>query len=307
VTAPPDAASRIAGVNGVAAAAPRYEANAADSFDLGQTFELIAFPGDHTTFEAPDLAEGRRVRSPTEAEVGLGLAQALDLHPGETLAAQLFGGGEVRFRVVGIVHALRKEGRVAYVQPDRLLAADPFVLPTVAVRIERDASLAEVRRDLAVLGFVPDEVGGLGSEGLARSERFVNVLGALLFTVAGLDGLVCLYALVQMLALTASERRRAVAVVRACGASRAQVTAIFAGAALTIATLAAPVAVSIQRFAAAPLVSRLAVSYVELPLAAGLEESLVVVGGLAAIALGAAVWVARSALSEPIVVGLRDE
>jgi ABC-type antimicrobial peptide transport system permease subunit len=307
VVASPGDVSRIAALEGVAAAAPRYETNAADSFDLGQAFEVVAFPGDHTVFEAPDLAEGRRIRTAGEVEVGLGLAQALDLHPGESLAAQVFGGGEIRFRVVGIVRALRKEGRIAYVRPDRLIGADPFLRQTVAVRVAAGASVGNVRAELRRLGFVPDEVGGLGSEGLARSERFVDVLGALLFTVAGIDGLVCLYALVQMLALTAQERRRAVAVMRACGGSRAQVTALFAGAALTIAALAAPVALALERLAVGPLVSRLAVSYVDLPLAAGLAESLVVVAGLVAIALGAAIWVARDAVSEPVVVGLRDE
>ena len=53
----------------------------------------------------------------------LGLADALGLRPGATLAVQLEGAGEVRFRVVGVVRALERDGRIAYVQPDRLLAA----------------------------------------------------------------------------------------------------------------------------------------------------------------------------------------
>ena len=65
------------------------------------------------------------MRGPGEAEVGLGLADALGLRPGATLAVQLEGAGEVRFRVVGVVRALERDGRIAYVQPDRLLAADP--------------------------------------------------------------------------------------------------------------------------------------------------------------------------------------
>ena len=80
--------------------APRYQVEVADSFRLGEPLRLVAFPGDHTAFEAPPLAEGRRVRGPGEAEVGLGLADALGLRPGATLAVQLEGAGELRFRVV---------------------------------------------------------------------------------------------------------------------------------------------------------------------------------------------------------------
>ena len=47
------------------------------------------------------------------------------LRPGATLAVQTAGGGEARFRVVGIVRALERDGRIAYVRPARLLAAQP--------------------------------------------------------------------------------------------------------------------------------------------------------------------------------------
>src|SRR5204862_238488 len=79
----------------------RYFVDGADAFALGQPVRLIAYPGDHTRFESPPLASGRRVAAPNEAEVGLGLAQALGLEVGTTLAVDL-QGGEARFRVVGI-------------------------------------------------------------------------------------------------------------------------------------------------------------------------------------------------------------
>src|SRR5439155_7968847 len=110
---------RIGGLPGVAAAARGYEVTAADSFQLAEPFSVIAFPGDHTRFEAPALAQGRRLRRPDEVEVGLGLAQILNLYPGSTLAAQLPNGRELRYRVVGVVRALERQGRVAYVQAGR--------------------------------------------------------------------------------------------------------------------------------------------------------------------------------------------
>ena len=82
-------ASVARSVPGVQAAAPRYELQAADSFSLGETIDVIAYPGDHTIFEAPPLTAGRRLRGADEAEVGAGLADALGLSPGSTLAIAL--------------------------------------------------------------------------------------------------------------------------------------------------------------------------------------------------------------------------
>ena len=122
----------------------RYAVDAADSFRLGETLRLVAFPGDHTEFEAPPLASGRRVRGPGDVEVGLGLADALGLRPGSTLAAQLPSGEEVRFRVSGVVRALENDGRIAWVRSDRLLAASPRLGASLAVRLEPGADRAAV-------------------------------------------------------------------------------------------------------------------------------------------------------------------
>src|SRR5262249_1924420 len=84
---------------GVRSAASRYEIRAADSFDLGESLKVIGYAGDHTRFEAPPLAEGRRLRGMNEAEVGVGLAGALGLRPGSTLALAVPGGGDLHLRV----------------------------------------------------------------------------------------------------------------------------------------------------------------------------------------------------------------
>jgi ABC-type antimicrobial peptide transport system permease subunit len=311
VSAPPTRLSAIRRIPGVSDAAARYEIDAADSFDLGEIFQLIAFDEDHTRFEAPPLAEGRRIANDREVEVGLGLAQALELHPGATLAAQLPSGAEVRFRVAGVVRALPNHGRVAYVEPRRLLAAAPFLSSTIAVRLEPGANAAAVRRAAAATGAVASSSGGLGGDAVqgwaTRNSGFVSVLVALLRAVAVLDGVVCLYVLVQMLALTAQERRSAVAVLRALGASRAQVTAVFAGSALVVVALAAPTAALAERGALGPVVSRLAAAYVSLPLGAGAVAVAIVALGGVATALAAAAYVARAAVRERVVAGLRTE
>ncbi len=149
---PADRAADVRALPGVADAAPRYVAQGADSFALGEPVKLVAFPGDHTRFEDPPLDDGRRLRRNDEAEVGVGLAQALGIGVGSTLAVQLPSGGEARFRVVGTVRALDDSGRVAYVRPARVLAADPGASPQIVVKLARGADRAAVARRLASAG-----------------------------------------------------------------------------------------------------------------------------------------------------------
>ena len=303
--------ARIHSVPGVADAAPRYQVDAADSFDLGESFQLIGLPGDGTRFEAPPLQSGRRVLAPDEADVGLGLAQALDLHIGGTLAAQLPSGREARFRVVGIVEALRNQGLLAYVQPPRLRAAIPLLAAEIAVKLSPNADVNLVRNILLSRGVDSERTGGIAEEnGVAGSfgrTSFLRVLAALLRSVAFLDGLVCVYALAQMLSLIARERRRAVAVVRAIGASRLQVLAVFAGSALLVTAIAAPVGILAERLVLGPEVARLAVSYVALSLRAGVQPILLVLAGLTAAVASASALATRAATAEAIVVPLREE
>ncbi len=310
----PAAESSLASIRrvpGVADAAPRYQVEAADSFDLGESFELIGLPDDGTRFEAPPLSSGRRVHAADEADVGLGLAQALDLHVGGALAAQLPSGREARFRVVGIVEALRNQGLLAYVQPQRLRAGIPSLAPDIVVRLRPDADVNRVRNILLSRGVDSERTGGIAEENGAAGSfgrtSFLRVLATLLRSVAFLDGLVCVYALAQMLALIARERRRAVAVVRAIGASRAQILAVFAGSALLVAVLAAPIGILAERLVLGPEVARLAVSYVTLPLRAGLQPIVLVLAGLAVAVACASAWATRAATAEAIVVPLREE
>lgn len=297
-------------VPGVVAAAPRYETDAADSFDLGESFTLVGFGGDVTRYEAPPLAAGRRVRADDEVDVGLGLAQALDLHVGAVLAAQLPSGREVRFRVVGIVDALRNEGLIAYVRARRLRAAMPWASADIAVKLSPGANLDRVRNILLGRGASSQKTGGISADsgiGTTRRTSFLRVLATLLRSVAVLDGLVCVYALAQMLALVARERRRAVALVRALGGSRPQIFALFAGAALVVAAVATPVGIALQHVVLGPAVAGLAVSYVTLSLGAGRSAILVVLAGVVVATALAAGLATRSATADAIVTPLRED
>jgi ABC-type antimicrobial peptide transport system permease subunit len=290
-------------VAGVATAAPRYVTFATDSFQLGESFKVVAYPGDHTAFEAPPLAAGRRVRSAGEAEVGTGLADALGVRPGAALAMQLAGGEEVRFRVVGLVRAFDSDGRVVYTQPARLLAADPTLSPQIAVKLAPGADQAAVERRLERRGSSPQEATGATT----RNAGFLGVLAALLRAVALVDGIVCLYILVQALALTARERRSTIAVLRASGAGGREVRLVLLGASLVVALGAAPAAVALEQLVLSPAVSGLAANYVSLPLGAGLGEVAIVVAGLFGLAGAAALLAARRLGRERVVAGLRSD
>jgi ABC-type antimicrobial peptide transport system permease subunit len=309
VSAPPSLARRIARLPGVEAAAPRYDVNAADSFQLGEPFSMIAYPGDHMKFEAPALAQGRRLRGPEEAEVGLGLAQILNLYPGSTLAAQLPSGSELRFRVVGVVRALERQGRVVYVQPRRLVAAEPGVLSELAVRLKPGASEASVRRELVREGYFTSSSGGIAGESVqgwaGRSSGFIEVLVALLRAVAVIDGLVCLYAIAQMLALTVWERRVGLAAVRALGAGRRQLARVLGAAVAPVALLAILVGFLLERFLVGPAVAQFAASYVTLSLRPSAAAVGLTTAGLFAGAVVAVLWTARLAERGPVVDWLR--
>jgi predicted lysophospholipase L1 biosynthesis ABC-type transport system permease subunit len=98
-----------------------------------------------------------------------------------------------------------------------------------------------------------------------------------------------------------------VAVLRALGAGRAQVVALFAASALVLAAAAAPIGILVERFALAPEVARLAVSYVALPLGAGRDAIMPVLAVLVGGAIAAAAWAAHAALRVPVAAGLREE
>jgi ABC-type antimicrobial peptide transport system permease subunit len=296
----PSLAPRVRAIPGVQAAAPRYEVEAADSFSLGETIDVIAYPGDHTIFEAPPLVAGHRLRGSREAEAGAGLADALGLAPGSTLAVALPSGVELRLRVAGIVSSLDHDGRVAYIPAAALLAADPSAPSLIAIRTSPSADLSAVSAALRALGAAP----AAASTATARGAPLVAVLRTILIAIAVVDSLVCLYALIQACALTVHERRRTVAVLRACGAGALAVQQLLLGAVIALVAPAAVIGVLLERLLLGPALANLAASYAALPLGASVDQVAAVLAGLAVAAGLAVVWVARQATGESVVAGL---
>jgi ABC-type lipoprotein release transport system permease subunit len=297
---PPDAVPRVRAIHGVQAVAPRYDIEAVDSFSLGETIDVIAYPGDHTVFEAPPLVDGHRLRGAAQAEVGEGLAQALGIEPGQTIALGLSSGRELRLRVAGVVSSLDHDGRVAYVPASALLGADPSAPSQLAIRLTPGADPNRVYAAVRRLGVAPGTPTGATS----RGAPLVAVLRTILFAVAVVDGLVCLYALIQACALTVAERRRTVAVLRACGAGTGAVARLLAGAVLALVIPAAIVGALLERLVLGPALSALAANYAALPLQATTLELGLTALGLAVAAGVAVAWVARQASRESVLAGL---
>jgi ABC-type lipoprotein release transport system permease subunit len=300
VSLPASAAPRVRALPGVSAAAPRWEISAVDAYSLGEITYAIAFRGDHTPFEDPPLTEGSHLHGPGQAEVGRGLAQLLGLRVGSTLALAVASGHELRLRVAGIVSALEHDGRIAYVPERALLRAEPDAPEKLAVIVAPGASTKAVTAELEGLGGKVTTSTGVAGGG----KVLVDALRGLLLTIAAVDGLVCLYMLTQALALTADERRSAIAVLRACGAGARSIRRLLVGAALAVLVPAAVIAVLLERFVLGPAVSRLAEGYASLSLAADAVEIAALLVGLAAIGAIAVWWVVRRVTSRPIAGGL---
>ncbi len=297
---PPGDAGQVRRIPGVQAVAPRYDVQAVDSFSLGDTIDVIAYPGNHATFEAPQLTAGRRLRGERQAEIGQGLAQTLGLSPGQTLALALPSGRELRLTVSGVVSSLDHDGEVAYVPAAALVRADPGAGSLLAIRLAPNADTATVTRALDALGVVPATAGGATS----RGAPLVAVLRSIIIAIAVVDGLVCLYALIQACALTVQERRRTVAVLRACGAGAGAVARLLTGAALCMLVPAGIVGFLLERFVLGPALSRLAVNYADLPLRATAAQVGVTSAGLLVAAVIAVLWVSRQASRASVIGGL---
>jgi ABC-type lipoprotein release transport system permease subunit len=202
-----------------------------------------------------------------------------------------------------VVRALENDGRIAWVRPRRLLAADPHLVPQTVVRLKAGASRAGVSRRLQAIGAHIRPVTAAQTD----NARFLAVLAAVLRGVGLAVGLVCLYALVQALTVTARERRGAVAVLRACGGDTATVALVLAGASVAVAVPAAVAGVLLGALAFGPLVAHLAAGFASLPLAPTGGQVTLVIAGLLALAGAATALVARRILREPVVAGLREE
>jgi len=168
------------------------------------------------------------------------------------------------------------------------------------VRLDAGADRGDVVRALAAAGFA-----GRASTGATASNRsFLGILATVLRTVATAIGLVCLAAITQALALTARDRRRALAVLRAGGASGRTLGTLLGGATGAVLLPAFGLALALERFVLGPIVARLTADYATLPLHPSGVGLAVLGGGLALAGAIATLAATRTATREPVASGL---
>ena len=164
----------------------------------------------------------------------------------------------------------RDRARAGELGPDRLGAAATGCWratrtwsPGSSCGSTRAPTARRSTRDLIEIGAPPRTA----SAATTRNGEFLAVLAAVLRGVGLAVGLVCLYALVQALTMTARERRGAVALLRACGGDARAVATVLAGAAAAVALPAAVAGIALEWAVFGPLVARLAAGFASLPLA----------------------------------------
>ena len=156
--------------------------------------------------------------------------------------------------------------------------------------------------ELRSIGADPQEATGTTT----RDQAFLGVLASVLRVVAVVNGLICLFIFVQALAVTAAERRKSLAVLRAAGADRRTITLVLSGAAFAVMSWRSRSG-SLREVLLGPLVSRLAAGYATPGLATPAVQVLIVVAALTVLALVAASRVSRHAERTPIHTDLRGE
>ena len=158
-------------------------------------------------------------------------------------------GKELRLKVAGVVGSFDHDGRVAYVPAKAMLKADPLAPEELAIIVKPGANQTSVQNALG-----PAAAPATGAIG--RGAPLVQVLRAILTAIAVVDGLVCLYALTQACALIVQERRRTVAVLRACGAGPVAVRRLLAGAAAALVIPAAVLGIVLETVVLGPALIR---------------------------------------------------
>ena len=264
------------------------------------------------------LASGRPPSNATEVAVDVVTAKRRDVRPGDQLIVTVVGGthvvtvtGTVRFGSTGTLAGasitafepkaaqalLGKPGELSAIS---IAAADGVSENELAARVR-----AALPRNLDVQ--TGTQAAEQGSKDVAG---FLKIFRTILLVFAAISLFVGMFIIANTFSILVAQRTRELALLRALGASRKQVTRSVVGEGLAVGVLGATVGIGIGVLVAIGLRSLLKAFGIELP-AGGivLRPRTIVVAYLVGVltTLASSIWPARRAGRVPPVAAMRDD
>ena len=220
---------RVAKLGGVRVASPVVEARAAIARTDGESIRVLGIdplremrlqPAFIARVEDAGLPDAAGLLDERSAWLSPPASERLGLRKGSTLRL-VAGSREHDFRVAGILEGLRSAGELAVI--DIAAAQQAFGrvgrLSRIDLRLRSDASVADVRRELAAIlppGVVTAEPAAVSQRAAAISRAYRVNLDALALVALATGA----FLVFSTLALQAARRRQELALVRALGVTR---------------------------------------------------------------------------------------
>jgi len=247
-------------------------ADADDPEAASQRITLRGLPRDTEMFQ-PNLVAGRGLVAQDGRALLLNqkLAEDMGLGVGETIDIDLPNGKTTRWTIVGLLMDIADNQETAYVQGDRLnrdlgILGRGYVAEIKAVDDSPAAQyslVSDLRESMEAAGI---EIGfaRAATEDQEMAEAQFTVLTTVLMTVTVLMAVVGSIGLSGTLSINVIERRREIGVMRAVGASSADVARIFMGEGLLLGLISWAIAVPLGLIAGRPFVQAIG-SVIEFP------------------------------------------
>ena len=238
------------------------QSDAGDPNSESQRIALRGIPSDTQMFQ-PNLVSGRGLLPQDGHALLLNqkLAEELGLRVGDPIDIELPNGKNVRWTIVGLVMDITENQESAYVPRD-LLNLDMGIVGRgyVAEIKAEDGSpaaqytlVSDMRKAMDGWG-VEIAFARAATEDQETSEAAFSVLTTVLMTVTVLMAVVGSIGLSGTLSINVIERRREIGVMRAVGASSADVARIFMGEGLLLGLVSWAIAVPLGMLAGRPFV-----------------------------------------------------
>lgn len=297
----PEVAEEAARVPGVTRAVPMLYRHVR----MGDTtVHLRAVPLDsYREALGPTLVSGRWLGAPGSLMVGEGLAKLQGWSPGDTLEV----AGEA-MTVVGVLEAegfRNSEMWVSLREGQRLLGR-PDSYSVVLAQISSEADAESVQTALAAS--LPDVRVLFEQSVFQQVNQAMSQVRGVILMVSALALAAIVFGVFNVASMTAAEKRREVAILKAIGVSRRHITEIFLLEGLVLAVGGLALGLAVGTTVVAWLSASSAVNLADVPVQLALKTRVVIFGAGATLLMGllGAVLPARRAAAVSVVEALRE-